>query len=138
MTALTKDRITKSRTGEYVSHPVLANAKIYAGALVVVDASGWAKPGVTATGLKAVGRAERFADNTGGANGDVSVLVRRAELFHFDNLSTDLVDRGDIGADCYIVDDQTVAASNGGDPATRSVAGKVVDVDEDGVWVEIR
>ena len=56
MTALTKDRITKSRTGEYVSHPVLANAKIYAGALVVVDASGWAKPGATATGLKAVGR----------------------------------------------------------------------------------
>lgn len=136
MTALTKDRATPNRSGEHVSHPMLANAKIFAGALVVVDANGWAKPAATATGLKAVGRAERFADNTGGANGAASVLVRRLQVFLFENKSDDLVDRGDIGADCWIVDDQTVAGTSGGD--TRSVAGKVVDVDADGVWVEIR
>ena len=41
-----------------------------------------------------------------------------------------------MGSDCYIVDDQTVAKTNGG--ATRCVAGKVWDVDAEGVWVEFR
>lgn len=39
----------------------------------------------------------------------------------------------DIGSDCYIVDDQTVAKTNGTN--TRSVAGKIMDVDAQGVWV---
>jgi hypothetical protein len=40
-----------------------------------------------------------------------------------------------IGNDCYIVDDQTVAKTNG--TATRSIAGKIRAVDAQGVWVEI-
>ena len=42
----------------------------------------------------------------------------------------------DIGKDCFIVDDQTVAKTNGAN--TRSRAGKVFDVDADGVWVDFR
>lgn len=137
MTALTKDHDTPYRTGDQVSHPMKAGAKLYGGALVVLDAAGWAKPGVTATGLKTVGVCQRQVDNTGGADGDAYVLVGRG-LFRFDNLATDLVDRTMINADCYVADDATVAATNGGNPATRSVAGKVVDVDADGVWVLIR
>lgn len=136
MAALTKDRSTPARTGEHVSHPLKAGVKIFAGAIVALDADGWAKPGVTATGLKAIGRAERQVDNTAGANGDAFVLVGREKVFCFDNLATDLVDRTHIGGDCYIVDDATVAATNGGNPATRSVAGRVVDVDDSGVWVQ--
>lgn len=63
--ALTADRNTKSRPGTSYSHPVLAGVTIYAGALVVLDANGWAKPGVTGTGLTAVGRAEVRVSNTG-------------------------------------------------------------------------
>ena len=40
-----------------------------------------------------------------------------------------------MGSDCYIVDDQTVAKTNGTN--TRSVAGKIIAVDADGVWVKI-
>ncbi len=135
MAALTKDRSTPARSGEHVSDPVKAGVKIFAGAIVVLDADGWAKPGVPGTGLKVRGRAERQVDNTLGANGDAFVMSNRKNVFRFENLATDLVDRTMIGADCFIVDDQTVAATNGGNPATRSVAGKVVDVDDSGVWV---
>ena len=47
----------------------------------------------------------------------------------------DLIAQADVGADCYIVDDQTVAKTNGTN--TRSVAGKIIAVDADGVWVKI-
>jgi hypothetical protein len=45
---------------------------------------------------------------------------------------------GNVGKPCYMVDDQTVAKTDGttGGAATRSPAGWVRDVDADGVWVE--
>jgi hypothetical protein len=39
------------------------------------------------------------------------------------------------GNDCYLVDDQTVAKTSATN--TRSVAGKIVDVDSQGVWVKL-
>ena len=58
----------------------------------------------------------------------------RKGTFRFGNsASGDLIAIADIGNDCYIVDDQTVAKTNGTN--TRSVAGKVHDVDAEGVWV---
>ena len=130
---LTKDRNTPFRDGGVVRHPVAAAVKIFAGALVVLDA-GFAAPGSAATGLVAVGRAEHQVDNSAGGDGDAFVDVRHG-VFRFDNLEADLVDRTHIGASCYVVDDATVAATHATN--TRSVAGRVVDVDDDGVWVEI-
>ena len=132
--ALAAGRNTQERTGEILSMPVAANAKIYEGSLVVVD-SGYAKPGTTATGLVAAGRAETFADNIGGSDGDVSITVKRG-CFKFENDDADTVAQDDVMADCYIVDDETVAATDG--ESTRSKAGKVIAVDDDGVWVEIK
>jgi len=131
--ALTKDRNTHNRDGKLVSHPMAASKKIYAGALVVLNATGYAEPGSTATTLTAVGCAEEQADNSAGNNGDRAVLVRRG-VFKFKN-HTDAVTRAEIGKTCYIVDDETVAKTNG--TSTRSAAGKVIDLDSDGVWVEI-
>lgn len=131
--ALAKDRNTPDRRGDIYRHPVDGGVKIYAGALVAL-AAGFAKPGATAVGLVAIGRAEHQVDNTLGADGDVFVDVRTG-VFRFDNADADLVARTHIGGDCYIVDDCTVAATHGVN--TRSVAGKVVDVDDDGVWVKI-
>jgi len=116
--------------------PVKAGAKIYAGGIVVLD-GGYAKPAVEATGLTCIGRAEEFVDNSNGADGDVFVKVRRG-IFRYNNSNTDPVSRADIGSDCYLVDDETVAKTNGdtGTGPTRSVAGRVFDVDDEGVWVE--
>lgn len=132
MAALTSDRNTPIRDGALFQHPVAAGAKIFAGALVVLDANGYAAPGSVAVGLKAAGRAEEQVDNSAGADGDENVKVRRG-VFRFANDGS--IDRSHIGGQAYIVDDQTVAATDGA--GTRSAAGTIRDVDAQGVWVEI-
>jgi hypothetical protein len=131
--ALNEDRNTRRRTGDQVDDPVAGGETVYAGALVVLDSNGYAAAGRTATGLSARGMAEAFVDNSGGADGDRNVALRRG-VFRWGNDGTDTIDRTQIGADAYIVDDETVAANDGS--GTRSVAGKIIDVDDDGVWVE--
>lgn len=131
--ALNQDRNTPMKDGEIVSVPV-AVAKIWAGSLVAINAAGYATPGAVAATLKYFGRAEEQVDNSDGAAGDQSVLVRRLKAFKWLNHGADPVVQADLGANCYIVDDQTVAKTSGGD--TRSVAGKVIQVDSDGIWVE--
>lgn len=134
MAALTADRNTPRRDGETVTLPVKGTKKIYAGALAARDSGGYATPGATATGLYGIGRAEAQADNSGGADGAINVDVRKG-VFRFANSSgADEITRANIGSDCYIVDDQTVAKTDG--TATRSIAGNVFDVDSDGVWVK--
>lgn len=134
MAALTKDRNTKRRNGDQFSYPAKAATKVYAGSMVVLDA-GVAAPGRTATGLIAVGVAEETVDNSAGAAGDLNVPVRKGVYRFGNSAAADLIALDDVGVDCYIVDDQTVALTDG--TATRSVAGKIVDVDSTGVWVRI-
>lgn len=134
MTALSADRNTPQRSGDRRRFPVAAATIIYAGAQVAVNAAGNAVPVSTALGLKGVGRAERRADNSAGAAGDVDVDVS-AGIFRFANsAAADAITQADIGSDCYGVDDQTVAKTDG--TGTRSAVGKVFDVDADGVWVK--
>lgn len=133
MTALTQDRNTLRRNGEQMEPPVAAATRIYGGSMVAINASGYAVPGATSTTLKAAGVAERRADNAAGAAGDLRVRLSKG-VFRFGNsASNDAIALTDIGSTCYIVDDQTVAKTNGTN--TRSAAGTVFDVDADGVWV---
>src|SRR5471032_1609277 len=132
--SLTADRNTPYKETATVGVPVGANAKIYSGALVAANATGFAVPGATATTLTYLGRAENFIDNTGGADGAQAVIVRREKQFKWVNSAADPVDQSCLGKLCYIVDDQTVAKTNGGN--TRSAAGKVLGISADGVWVE--
>lgn len=133
--ALSTDRNTYMREGILLVLPVAANTRIYAGALVAVNAMGYAVPGSTATDLKAAGRAEEQVDNTGGADGAKRIEIRRG-VFLFKNDAVDPVDGIHVLGDCYIVDDETVAATDG--TGTRSIAGKVLEIDPSGVWVDIR
>lgn len=139
MAALTEDRNTRRRAQQAFSDPVAADAVIYAGALVCLDAAGNAVPGSTATGLTARGVAIRRVDNTGGVAGAVRVDVDPASGARFANSSgADQITRADIGSAAWIVDDQTVAKTNGdsGSGATRSQAGTIIDVDDVGVWIK--
>ncbi len=134
MAALTSARNTLERAGDVLDYPVKASVKPIQGGIAVMNA-GYAAPGTTAVGLIAVGRFEETVDNSTGANGAAVVKVKRG-TFKFANSSAgDLIAQADVGADCYIVDDQTVAKTNG--TSTRSVAGKIIAVDADGVWVKI-
>lgn len=132
MAALTAPRNTKERAGEVFDFPVKANTTCHQGGLAVVDA-GYAAPGRTATGLVAAGRFEETASAV--AAGDTNVRVK-CGIFKFANSAAgDAIAQADVGADCYIVDDQTVAKTNGTN--TRSRAGQVVAIDADGVWVHV-
>lgn len=133
MTVATADRDTKCRNGVDFSFPMKGATKIYAGTICAIDANGYAVPGATATTLKAAGIAQETVDNVAG-DGAENIAVRRGTYQLANSAAADLITKADIGADCYIVDNQTVAKTNGTN--TRSVAGKVRDVDAGGVWVE--
>ena len=132
MVTLTKDRNTTTRDGGDFNHPVAAATIIFAGSIACLNAARDAVPGSTSTTLVAIGRAEEYVDNSGGAAGDLTISVRKG-VFHFANDGS--IARADIGGNAYIVDDQTVADTDG--TGTRSLAGEIVDVDADGVWVKI-
>jgi hypothetical protein len=134
MAALTGPRDTQARFGGNWTWPVAAGAKIFAGALVVLQA-GVARPGFTGTGLMAAGRADATADNTDGADGAIPVKVSRGVFSFASAGAADAVTAVHIGRTVHIVDDQTVALTDGG--GTRSAAGRVMGVDGRGVWVEI-
>lgn len=133
MTATTEGRNTKRRDARRVSHLVNPAATIYAGTLVtLLAANGNAVSGGTAAAGAAVGVAEDTVTGDG---------VKRIEVtrncFQFGNsAAADLIGRADIGTNCYIADNQTVAKTDGGAGA-RKVAGKIIDVDAAGVWVEV-
>lgn len=134
--ALTTDRETTRRTGDVLSLKAAASKLYYAGSLVARDANGRATPGATATTLRGVGRCREQVDNSAGADDATSVTIEKG-IFRFANSATDPCSCADIGTDCYIVDDFTVSKTNSGGN-TQSVAGKVFDVDAQGVWVDMR
>lgn len=129
---LTADRNTQMTDGELISVPMAA-VKVYAGGLVAANATGYATPGAVSTALTYLGRAEETVDNSAGNPGDKTVLVRRGKAFKFANSGADAVTQASLGKLCYIVDDLTVALTNGN--GTRSPAGIVLAVDTDGVLV---
>lgn len=135
MTAIAIERDTQRRLGDRAAFPVLATTKVLAGTIVALTAAGYAQGGATATTLTAVGMADETVDNTAGSSGDLKVPVRNDGWFRFANsASGDLITIAEIGDSCYIVDNQTVAKTDG--TGTRSVAGKIRDVDAAGVWIE--
>lgn len=129
---LTADRNTQMRDDELIAVPMAA-VKIFAGSLVAANATGYATPGAAVATLTYLGRAEEAVDNSAGSAGDKVVLVRRRKAFKFANYGSDAVTQAELGKPCYIYDDYQVAKTNGN--GARSVAGIVVSVDADGVWV---
>jgi hypothetical protein len=134
--ALTADRSVDNRLGSLIVYKVAAGVKIFAGALIVLDSSKYARPGYVNADLIAVGVSRAALDNTLGAAGVYGIEVEEGIFQFFNSENADLITRAEIGEVCYIIDDQTVAKTNGA--GTRSAAGTIKDVDDFGVWVEIK
>ena len=138
MTALTADRHTPEREGGTYSYPIASNTLCYAGGLATVNASGYVRPG-TVDGASptsvTVGRFCRRYDNRTAAEQINQATVAEVEygIFRWDNYVTDPVTVASILDPCYVLDDHTVAATSATN--TRTVAGTVMAVDSDGVWV---
>jgi len=134
--ALTAPRATAQiQNPEKRNLPVAANVAVWQGGLAML-VGGYVKPGAVATGGLGVGRFSASVSNIGGAAGAVSVDVRTGVFKFFNSSGGDAITNANIGATVYIVDDETVALTNGS--GTRSPAGTVflVDPDDNGVFVD--
>lgn len=136
MPALTTERNTIQRDGSLLSLAIAAAVVCFAGAMVARDANGNATPGATATTIRGVGRVMETIDNSAGGAGDEVVPIEKGVFRFANSAAADEITGADIGNDCYIVDDQTVAKTDG--TSTRSIAGVVFDVDALGVWVDFQ
>ena len=138
MTALSSYRDTR-RMGDDV-YPVILdllvadNVHLFKGAIVGL-AGGYAAPAGSACS-KVVGIAESEVDNTqpGHALGAKRVRVRQGTFKVANSAAADALGIADIGNLCYAADDQTAAKTAG---ANLPVAGTVIGVDPDGVWVQM-
>jgi len=140
MTALTAARKRTSKDARILNAPVKAGAQIWQNGLVAL------KAGVAAAALVATSRADldatrvigiAAASATGGAgDGDVRVDIDRGEAIAFANSGGgDAITLADVGNPAFVVDDQTVARTIGN--GNRPIAGEIVDVDSEGVWVAV-
>lgn len=114
--------------------PLKANTKTLAGTMAAIDSSGYGVAVTAATGLIVLGVWEQTLDNTGGASGDKVAEVRRGAFKFFNSASGDLITQAEFTKECYAVDNQTVAKTDGS--GARSVAGRVLQVEDDGVIVQ--
>ncbi len=133
MSAATKNRNTPQRAGLTRGALVAAAAHCFAGTIAVQNASGYVEPGSTAVGLVALGVFRAEYDNTSGVDGAITAEFERGVFRFANSADTDEITAADIGKTCYLVDDQTVAKTDG--TSTRSIAGIVDEVDDLGVWV---
>lgn len=122
---------TPARPGITGNYPVAAATLIFLGTLVALDASGNAVPASDTAGLRVIGRAEHTVDNSAGAAGDLNVDVARG-VFRFANSTGNAVSADDVLKIAFVEDDQTVAITS----THKAKAGRILDLDEDGVWLD--
>lgn len=131
MPALTQPYEAHEREGLIIAYPVKANAKIWKGALVCVDSTGYLVPAADAAGLRFVGVAFESVDNTGGGNGDKRCRVVKRGSFVYNRVGS--YTQADVGATVRVASDNEVAKTS----TNNILVGTVVEL-LDGNRVRIR
>ena len=129
------DRHTPHKDGELFAVPVAGATELFGGHIIAANATGFAVAGSATAANTTLGICDGWVDNSGGAAGDADVLVRRGKAWFLSNSSADPVTQAQVGKACYVLDSQTVAKTS--DTDARPVAGKVLGIEADGVWVLI-
>lgn len=106
MGALTEDKELQYTEGVELLFEMLAEAKIYGGSFVCVDADGYAQPGADTAAFIFEGMAIEQVSNVGGLSGAKSVVLRRRGLFKA--LLGHAITIANVGDNVFLVDDQTV------------------------------
>jgi len=127
MSALSAQRRVTPSIGGFeivLQAPVKGNVKLYKGALVASDATGNLVPAASTAGLRVAGIHDPGANHSvtdTTATGPSGVLADGAingnyqlGIFPFVNSGTDPVTQADLLNDVFMVDDQTIARSDGG------------------------
>lgn len=138
--ALSADRDTKERAVPVATrHERLAasSKEFYVGQLVAIDTNATGSPVTPAVpgdlNLQVCGRCEQRL--TTGANNTKTVKFKSGCFYYASGTTFEEIDSADIGAQCFVVDDQTVGLS--GATGANIKAGRVYDVDSYGVAVYI-
>jgi len=115
-----------------VNEFTIYNAEIiYPGGMVAVDYTDEVQMAADTAGLRVIGQAMLKVDNTNDGEVLEAKDIRRS-IVRYNNSSTYPVVRSAIGQNCYVEDDNIVAAFS-----TNLVpAGIIFDIDSDGVWVD--
>ena len=103
---LAADNKLEYTEGAELGIPVVNADIIYGGALVCVNAAGYAVPGADTAGLIFMGVATDRADNSAGAIGAIKVPVRRRGLIKM-KLAT-AITIANVGDNVFLVDDESV------------------------------
>lgn len=138
MTAAAAARVTPEKASKPFaatkSLPVKTATTIYEGTMVALDSTGYAVPAATDTDHRIQGVATDTVVNAG-ASGAKHVKVAIGVFMMNNSAAADAIAVTERGSECYIVDDNTVAKTDG--TGTRSRAGNIEDVESAGVWVSI-
>lgn len=125
MAALTADKNRRSRgSARHLSLPVDGGSVIYKGAIVAIDANGYAIPASDAAGLQVAGIAYEKVDNSAGANGAKRVRVEFDAEFLMDCASITQAMVGDL---MEVVDDQTVDDAAGAGTVNNINLGRLTE-----------
>lgn len=135
MTALANERMSSREAWDYHLFTLTSGTKAYKNAVAAIDlGSGKVVPGATRTDLFVIGK---FAETVDATLADKPVNVNLCRELWVEWLTNDTgspVLATDLGALCYVKDDQTVTQS----PTGASIAGRVWAVDSTkGVAVEM-
>jgi hypothetical protein len=106
MSAITARKDVQRQQGEILPYPVEEATKIFEGALVSVNAAGYAVNATDAANDIFVGVADITVDNTAGADGAETVHVRTSGVI---DVVTSGLSQANVGDKVYVVDNQTVA-----------------------------
>lgn len=131
MPALTQPYETHEREGLIIAYPVKTNVKIWKGALVCVDSTGYLVPASDTANLRFVGVAFESVDNTGGANGAKRCRVIKRGSFVYNRVGS--YTQADIGTTVRATSDNEVAKTS----TNNIIVGTVVEL-VDGNRVRIR
>jgi len=125
MPALSQPYETHEREGLIVAYPVKANTRIWKGALVCVDSTGYLVPASDTANLRFVGVAFESVDNTGGASGAKRCRVVKRGTFVYNRIGS--FTQADIGTTARAITDNEVAKTS----TNNIVVGTVVELLDD-------
>jgi hypothetical protein len=129
-TAKGRTRIGALRPHSPMSGPLKGGVVIPQGAMIDKDANGFFTNAATNTTGKVMGVAPKTYDTTGLADG-AAIGEADCGIFTFANSAgADEITKNDVGLDCYVVDNNTVAKTSNSN--ARHVAGKIYSVEADG------
>lgn len=127
------------------AYGVVAGVNFFSGGLALL-VGGFLRPARAGQGISALIQANDAADGIvvglfnqtgagGAANGDIVTEVEEGTFLFKNSAGADAITGALVGKHCFVIDDETVAATGGG--GVRPRAGIVREVSADGVWVTL-